>query len=375
MLLSFFVFLGILLTHVFFAKLRVGSVGQCAHLSADMVLADRVVTRAVPILVVSLLIGLRYEVGVDYPIYKEIYEFSTFADIGKSMEESGVEPLFTLICSLLHKCDIPYYGMFFMMTVIPFCFFYSAFRQMQHLFIPAVLLLYMTGTLFWYLNIMRQGVSFFIILYAIQYIRSRSLLKYLFWIVIAAGFHVSAFIFIPLYLLAYVRRPLMGRWIALVVYLFTWIYSKPLLSSSFHLFTPLLEGRYAKYANVLETWEMGEGTGLGVLILHIIDLTLIYFSPKCVRFFREERFDIYYNLFFIGALLANIAGLNMLLSRVPFCLISMRVMVAAFSLWYAYKFWKGCGFTYKLAMLLSLLCGIAHLFADIINTEYSFVSI
>lgn len=341
----------------------------------EVTFLNKVTSVLIPIIVISTLIGFRYNVGVDYPVYKEIYEDLITDDLFYSLNSSGVESIYTTICVLLHKLNIPYYGMFWVMTMIPLFFYYASFKRMNFIFIPATFFLYAYGTFFWYMNIMRQGISFFILLFAVQFIIQRSLLKYIFWVIIASGFHITALLFLPMYFLTYTDYPLLKRKWAVPCYLVTWILSDTLVNVMFWAATPFVTGDYIRYYYVMQDWKMTGGTGLGVLTLHIADLFLIYLSYICLNKFRKERFDVYYNLFLIGAMIANVAGLNMILSRVPFCFLSMRIIVAGFTIWYTLKCWKTLKTRYKLAVLMCILCGLAYLTGNIISTDYSFISV
>lgn len=336
---------------------------------------NKIIGYGVPILIISLLIGLRYNVGVDYPAYKDIYEYNISSDLKWSLEYSGSEPLFTIICVLLHKLDIPYYGMFFVMTVIPLCFYYNSFSGKERLLIPATFFLYATGVFFWYMNIMRQGISFFILLFSIRYIIKGNFGKYLVMVLLASGFHISAFLFIPLYLFRYIKTPIVGRKMALVLYIVTWAFSSTLVQLFLLCIRPLLTDKYMRYLNIIDSWEMSVGTGLGILSLHIVDIMLLILGPLCVHLFAQKRFDIYYNIFFVGVLIANVAGLNMILSRIPFCLVSMRLMVAAFIAYYVYEKWKFISVLYRISFLICLFCSLANFIGNIISLDYSFVSL
>ena len=329
----------------------------------------------IPILITSLLVGLRNNVGVDYPVYKEIYETQISDNWVWSINHSGVDFLFTSIFVLLHKMNIPYYGMFIIMAFLPLSFFYAFFNRKRELIIPAIFFLYASGVFFWYMNIMRQGISFFIILFSIQYIIRGSFVKYIFWILIAAGFHLSALLFIPCYLLHYIHGSLCNRITAVFFYIATCLLAKRLINILLVIVTPFLTGDYIRYYNIIDSWEMSGGSGLGVLALHVSDIMMICMSTLCLSYYRKERFDIYYNIFLIGSFVSNVAGLNMVLSRIPFCFISMRVMVGAFAIWYLYRFWKITQLRYKIASIICVLCNLAYFTGNIINTDYSFVSL
>lgn len=369
---AFFVFAYIIFVSIFFYKYRILQPKELS-IYPENIIIDRFFYFGVPILTISILIGFRYNVGVDYPIYKEIYESLTSINLNWSLKNSGVEPLFTVLCVLLHKLNIPYYGMFFVMTVLPLCFFYSFLNRNKFLTVPAIIFVYMSGVFFWYMNIMRHGISFFILLYSLKYIINRSFFKYLLCVIIASGFHITSLLYIPLYILVNFDKALFSRYLSIILYFITWIFSKSLISFLFLLATPFLEGRYMKYINVLEDWEMSGGSGLGVLVLHISDIMLIYLSTICLEYFKKERFDIYYNIFLVGVFISNIAGMNMLLSRLPFSFVSMRFIIASFSVCYIYKHWKITSARYKVAALICVLCYLAYFIGNVLSLDYKFI--
>lgn len=66
------------------------------------------------------------------------------------------------------------------------------------------LMLYFTGIFMMYdIGVIRQGIAIAIALLSIKYLIKRSLLKFILTIVIASLFHVSAMVFLPLYILSY----------------------------------------------------------------------------------------------------------------------------------------------------------------------------
>lgn len=338
-------------------------------------LANIVFAIVVPILFISILLGLRYEVGVDYPIYRQIYEYGISADIEESLQHREIEWLYVIICSLLHKLGAPYYMMFVVMAIIPMTFYFQFIKRYPRLIFIATYFLLATGVLFWYMNIMRQGIAFFILLYACQYIAKRKFISYIILIVIATGFHTSSLLFLPAYFLYYCRRPILKRSVAIILYLICWFASGKLLEFLLSIIDiSILHGTsYLKYANVISTWEMVGGTGLGIISLHLVDLSLIVCSSLIIKSNKYVRADIFYNLFLLGTYFWSIAGRNMVLSRIPFCFVSMRFFVAAMTCWYIWNHWQAMGLLHRVASISCMLFATANLIGNIMSTEYKFV--
>lgn len=330
-----------------------------------------------PIIFLSLLWGLRYDVGTDYLSYKEIYENNFTGTVWESLSESNVEYLYALISHVLYHLGMPYYVMFVIMALIPLIFYYKAFRDKPFLFGYASFFLMALGVLFWYFNIQRQGISFFILLYSVDFIRRKRFFSFLVCIIVAMGFHISSLLFLFCYLFAYLRPTLiLNRKFLLLLYLLTWILSYPLQNILLQIISNALVGKYSAYVNIVDSWMMGTGSGIGLLIMHIIDIILIVTSPFLCKVYSNYRYDVYFRIFFVGVLFANIAGLNMVLSRFPFCFVSMRIILMAFLTCYVLKKWNNRNIYFvKIAWLNSVLLSISLLFANIMNTPYRFVSL
>jgi len=341
----------------------------------SVLLINKIVAIAFPILLISLLIGLRYDVGVDYLAYKETYEIKTSSNLLWSIENSEVEFLFTALCVILHNLNVPYYGMFIVMSIIPFYFFYTSFKRIDYLFVPALVFLCTSGVLFIYLNIMRQAISFFILLFAVQYIIKKSFFKFLFWVIIASGFHVTSLLFLPFYILSSCRKILfVNRSLALFLYLLTLVLSDQLIGMILPLIKPFIQDAYIQYIYLIEDWNMEKGSGLGLFLQAISDISLILMYPLCMKYFKEERFDIYFNIYFLGLLFSNVAGLNLLLSRVPFSFVSMRLMILSFTFWYVYRCWSHLLTQYKVLFLIGIGGNVLYFIGNLLSIEYKFIS-
>lgn len=142
----------------------------------------------------------------------------------------------------------------------------------------------------------------------------------------------------------------------------------------FEMITPFLSGRYATYLEIMNEWEMEGGSGIGLIILHLVDIILILNSSILFYKYRQERFDIYFRIYFVGTIIANIAGVNMVLSRLPFCFTSMKIIVASFFVCYVLSIWRYNSFLKrKFSLVLLVVFTVLLLGANIANTPYCFV--
>lgn len=328
----------------------------------------------VPILLLAILFGFRYDIGVDYFSYKEIYETSFSGNLRQSITESGVEYIYALISHLLYHAGAPYYIMFFVMALIPMCFFTAAFKEQQFLIVYALFFLASTGVLFWFFNIQRQGIAFFILLYSLKYIKEKKLGRFLLCVAIASGFHISSVLFVFCYIFTYFKPSTLFNPIILgIIYIAFIIFAPYLREILIDIVSVFLTGKYSYYVNSIQTWEMSIGSGLGILSMHVIDLVLILSARSLCNYYSEYRYDIYFRIFFVGTLFANIASTNMVLSRFPFCFVSMRAVLLSFAVYYVIHNWKNIRLYKKIIWCGIIGLSILLLIGNAYNNPYEFV--
>ena len=373
MILTIFVVFLLYIIAVFFWKFPAVSNNKLNVYKECGSILNRIFFYLVPVSLISLIIGLRYDVGVDYLAYKEIYETRFVGGFNESLE--NIEFLYAVISFCCYKFGMPYYLLFVIMAFIPFYFYYKSFHCFRYLFPYATYFLISLGILFLYLNIQRQAIAFFILLYSVNYIIKKRLFFFLLCCLIAAGFHVTSFYFIPCFLFYYFpQRQLLSSNFLVFVYTLTWLFSSYLQHFLFEMITPFLSGRYATYLEIMNEWEMEGGSGIGLIILHLVDIILILNSSILFYKYRQERFDIYFRIYFVGTIIANIAGVNMVLSRLPFCFTSMKIIVASFFVCYVLSIWRYNNFLKrKFSLVLLVVFTVLLLGANIANTPYCFV--
>lgn len=358
----------------FFTKYKFCSYKRLILSYSETYIINSIFKYALPVILLSVLFGFRYEIGTDYLNYKEIYETSFSGSLKQSLTESNVEYIYAFISHILYHAGLPYYIMFFVMALIPMCFFYAAFKDKPFLIGYAAYFLAATGVLFWFFNIQRQGIAFFILLFSIKYIKNKNFNKFLLCVIIATGFHVSSLLFIFCYLFSFFKYSLIFKPVTLaVIYVFFGVFASSLKNILIKLVSIFLTGKYLYYVDSIESWEMGIGSGLGILSMHIVDLILIFSSGFLCKYFKEYRYDIYFRTFYVGSLFANIAGTNMVLSRFPFCFTSIRFVLLSFLTYYMITKWKTINIYRKAGWCCILGLSVLMLLGNAYNNPYEFV--
>ena len=118
---------------------------------------------------------------------------------------------------------------------------------------------------------------------------------------------------------------------------------------------------------------MGGGLGLGVLSLHLVDISIIAISKIIYSKSKSYRIDLFYKIYFIGTCISNLAGNNMILSRIPFCMVSMRFFIAGYLCSYIQKNWEVLSYLDRICGLSIILFSSAYLLGNIIYTQYAFI--
>lgn len=384
MLLSIIIFTSILLLSLFFNLLPVVRNYRTSYSYNSSYKYFRCVNCFtsiwIPIIITTLLIGLRYDVGTDWYYYNYSYGFYKYISFPDAFfNPETYEWLFSCLLVFFNNINLPSYSIFIFATFISLLLYYYSFSQRQYLRSYGIFTLYTQSPFFIFLNIMRQGIAFFILTYVVIFIKKKRFLPYLLGVIIASGIHKSALLFLPFFLLAYYRKLIIRRSYALILYLITLLAGGLLMQYLLAVVGPLLDSTYAQYSESINFLTMERGSGLGLLLIHVCDIIMICLSPYCYDKFKQSGYDIYYNLFFIGVLIENIAGMNMLLARIPFCLSSMRIVVGAYTLYLCFNSIMQISLKNKTKILLRLCgmlyicCSLLYFIGNIIRFEYSFI--
>ena len=147
--------------------------------------------------------GLRSHSGTDFSKYVTMYQEVTSVSFQDFMSTYTVEPTFYIL-SITSKLlfDSPFL-VFFSFSLLTIVFFYlglikhtSKTTHVVFAYLSYLLLLFPNT-----MNIARQGLAISIVFYALSFIPTRNVRKYLKWMLVATLFHYSTMIMLPVYLL------------------------------------------------------------------------------------------------------------------------------------------------------------------------------
>lgn len=302
------------------------------------------ITTILSILLFTFTLGLRYDVGVDYLSYLRHYQaLSNFEG------QSEFEPLYEWLNQAVYYFGLHYSVLFSLTIFIEIVFFYLIFVQKRFLLPYAILFFFLTSKIFLDLNIVRHAIATMIFIYSIRYIQEGKFWKYILFLILSCGFHYSCFLLFPIWFLGSKKHLWIDqRFCCFCLFGITLFLGAGILNSAMEYLIEVFQFLgYSNYVHTVEGWDMEVGSGLGVILLHVLDFCTILLCGWLSKYIHDRDFTIYFRIFFIGILLANVFGLNVVLSRIAFPLVSVRFIVLAYIFYYLKHHWKMLKVPYK----------------------------
>ncbi|MGL5575948.1 MAG: EpsG family protein [Sarcina sp.] len=253
--------------------------------------------------------GFRNKVGTDFWTYKDIYVVFGADKAVVTEPEFG----FQILMNLIHLItDNPQMFFFITSLIINFsiCLFikkYSVSPMMSIYFYITTFVFY--GTM----NGIRQYIASCIMLLGFKYIEERKILKYILVVLLASTFHISAFIFIPIYFIANqeINSKLNKIFIAIIG--LGMIFYQQFLNG---LFSIIGDSHYGHYK---ETFFTGtNGANVLRIIVWWIPLIILILKREKVKEVFGDKSKILINMCFYGACFMLLAYRHVYFAR--FCM-------------------------------------------------------
>lgn len=147
------------------------------------------------------------------------------------------------------------------------------------------------------INVLRQFIAIAILLPTIKHVENRNLFKFVFHVIIASFFHISALAFFVIYPLSKIKITRLYITLIIIVGIITNFFAPNLLNYVIDFFG------YQQHAD-----RIGEGSGTGMLVMLImITIAALIYRKSAIR--KGESYDIYIHILLVGLLL-NILALN-----------------------------------------------------------------
>lgn len=317
----------------------------------------------VGIILYAFIIGLRWNVGYDYPAYYDLI-------MGYNKEDILFEQLefFNRISiSFIRDINLPFYSWFILMAGIQMYFIQKTFNSSLKIFVAWGVFFYLASQLALSMNIVRQASAVAIILYAYTFLVNKKYKLYFIWVAIASLFHTSAIIGIPIFLLSYLKISI-NRIIQIVILVFFFIYGE---SGFNHLVDVLMEysssfAYLMKLENIYSgNLDIQKGLGLGIIFYYIRYLVLIIYSKQLSKEYGHLGFDIFYVISFIGMCTYSATMYNMVLSRIMMYFTICTTVCLAMLMVHLYK---------KSQNQINLLLLIGLTITEVLLTSYTILN-
>lgn len=280
--------------------------------------------------ILVLIIGLRYDVGVDFIGYKYDYE-GVHKGFGQwERYEFG----YRLIIYTLSFLGFGSWALFTVMAFITWYYFIQSFKVFPFLLKWGFFFALTTGFLFTSMNGMRQTVALVIFMYGLKYIEEKSIFKYTLYSILALSFHTSILLVYPFYF--FINKFYFTKKIWLVVYTLTYVIGDKVNLKELVIYGANLIPKYAHYThNFLENFEEPLIAGFGSFYFFLVGFLVISLSEIILQ--KEPRLKIYYNLYFIGAIIYNFLWKYAILGRIYYLFIWFEIFCLAAIAYYLGK--------------------------------------
>jgi hypothetical protein len=255
----------------------------------------------VALVILSLMIGLRHEVGADWGPYLYMFE-----QIAGSPEFQRGELLYQIVNVFAAWNGGDIYLVNLICAFISLGFLIRAFAKWEGDVLFGLICAFPYFIVVMLMGYTRQGVAACIALYAIAYIRTNRYLNFIFFIVLAAQFHSSAMLLLPLVFFnkeysAMMLLKLIGLGLLTGALYFGFI------GDQIDLTSEVIDSSYAQLY-VYEVWAVSQGIfhRIALIVLSFI-LFLVYRKSFLIKY-KDNR--IFRNIFYLFAGLVTLLFLG-----------------------------------------------------------------
>lgn len=257
------------------------------------------------IVIYTLIVGLRFDVGVDYNSYKQICEeyALSFPMTPNLANGSTFELAYDVVLKCMAAINL-HYSFFFIFNAFLNIYFLYLFARRYPKQEALILFCYLASMSFFdTFNAIRQMTAFFMFLCTLQFIERKQLLKYIISIVLISCFHRSILMMLPFYFFINRRVPA-NRFICVGIVVFCFLFKERI---SDFIWTVVFDGlvgyltgvKDASYLVKTEDLLIDSSSG-SMGLMHIIilslDILIIWNIDNLRRFYKQINLNIYYNM-------------------------------------------------------------------------------
>lgn len=288
----------------------------------------------ISIVLYSLIIGMRYNVGADYLTYMNDYN-------NQSIERYEIG--FKFLNNFFYHVGFPFPLLCIFIAFCQLFLVYSGFKKYRELF-PWIIFFYFTTLyIFFSINGMRQALAISIVIYSFQFIQERKLLRFTFTILVAMSIHKSAIVLLPFYFIANYEllRNRLIQYLLYITFVALGFIFKDYIWQLTSIAAPIIG--YEDISENIEHYQeinwSNNGFGLSVYFWFILNSLIIFYYDRLKIAFPNKMFIILYNIFFVGLLINEIVSATYL-ARMNAYFLNIRIFIYAYFILYIFKYQK-----------------------------------
>lgn len=262
-------------------------------------------------ILVVLVAGLRYRVGIDTLNYMEIYstlpDVNNIVNIFDSEENYTIAPLFLFLVVISKLFSNEFFVLqIFHAAILNFFIFLFVFREKRNKFF--CIFMYLIAYFFYFnMEIMRESLAVGVFLMSRDLLYNRKYIKYLLCVIIASMFHYSALIMI---IYPFVLNLRLNKNICVIISLsvFLFVFMKPIVSALlYNLESGFLVNKVINYMEFSESQFSNKVYLLQLIKYTLLPLSVLFLYNKYYGgYFKYESLVIFHILLGIGSVFYQI---------------------------------------------------------------------
>lgn len=291
------------------------------------------------VITVSIIVGFRYEVGVDWLGYKNDYD--DILKYGSSAYSSQYYEIgYFLLTAILVKLKLSSVWLFLLLAFISWT---VIIKSIPNIFLAwTVFFLFSDEFFFWSMNGVRQFVALAFWLYALSNFNNKDRMKYFLIILLGGMFHYSLFFIALLYFMPYSR--LLNIRLYLILFILTFLigqfsgdyYSQLIkFTDEVGFSQDSTSFRYARYMEGDKYISDHVKLGIGFYLKIIINFLIIILGFNLID--KRPEYKHYLVLFFVGSIMFNLFYESQIIGRVMIFFTIIRPILLGVLVVY---FWK-----------------------------------
>ncbi|EOU1983770.1 EpsG family protein, partial [Clostridium perfringens] len=162
-----------------------------------------VISYAISFLITWFISAIRFGIGTDYFMYKDIYEYAIHgATTSEIISWYDVEPGWAFLNRILGMLSKDTQVIFIVTSFIfIFCIYKAISDFKDDISVGMSIFIFLAIAYIPSFNVVRQYLAIGILMLSFKYIKDKKLIKFLTIVILASFFHYTALIFLPMYYL------------------------------------------------------------------------------------------------------------------------------------------------------------------------------